>query len=629
MYLRILCLWTIIFQIPVLFGQDSLVVDLPLATVRTVRYTSDNPGDYQMDSTTLKLYRGQTAAEVLANRTGAYIKHYGPGSIATVSLRGSSASQTSVVWNGIPVQSPMLGLTDLSVLPLWLVDNLEVRPGGLGPAWGSGAIGGSVHFGTAQHDGQGTGVTAMLETGSFGWNQQGIAIRTGNGFLRTTTKLVRQSARNNFQYHIQDSKEKFRQSNANQQLYGLLHRLDWRVNDGEDISFHVWVQESDRQIPPLITQRVSEARQTDVAIRTLAAWEKSVGYWKFVAKGGWFGEDIRYTDPVIRLDAPSSFRTFLGEVEINRGLSDGSTVSAGLQQQWISARADGYPQGVTQRRTSAFAFITATQHTLTLRGGVRQEWTDAQPAFFSPGLTASWRASDNFILSATSSRTYRLPTLNDLFWTPGGQHDLAPEQGWSHEAGLQMTPDGPWSFEISVFHRDIRNWILWAPLEGQAYWSATNLARVTTQGVEPRIQFKGQLPGFTIRMETGADWISSTNKVDLQVPRIETGQQLFYTPEWRAFSSITIETRGWLFNYEHQYTGGVNTFSTPLPAFTTGNLHLRYQAPRGALSTSFWLRLDNLWDASFMIVERRPMPGRRIRVGLTLDGVFKGSPNGP
>ncbi|MGA1582555.1 MAG: hypothetical protein ACO4CH_04800, partial [Saprospiraceae bacterium] len=63
MYLRILCLWTIIFQIPVLFGQDSLVVDLPLATVRTVRYTSDNPGDYQMDSTTLKLYRGQTAAE--------------------------------------------------------------------------------------------------------------------------------------------------------------------------------------------------------------------------------------------------------------------------------------------------------------------------------------------------------------------------------------------------------------------------------------------------------------------------------------------------------------------------------------------------------------------------------------
>lgn len=130
-------------------------------------------------------------------------------------------------------------------------------------------------------------------------------------------------------------------------------------------------------------------------------------------------------------------------------------------------------------------------------------------------------------------------------------------------------------------------------------------------------------------METGADWISSTNKVDLQVPRIETGQQLFYTPEWCAFSSITIETRGWLFNYEHQYTGGVNTFSTPLPAFTTGNLHLRYQAPRGALSTSFWLRLDNLWDASFMIVERRPMPGRRIRVGLTLDGVFKGSPNGP
>ncbi|MEM1218588.1 MAG: Plug domain-containing protein, partial [Bacteroidota bacterium] len=46
-----------------------------------------------------------------------HIKDYGPGRLSTLTLRGGSAGQSQVVWNGIPLNAPTLGLLDLSTLP--------------------------------------------------------------------------------------------------------------------------------------------------------------------------------------------------------------------------------------------------------------------------------------------------------------------------------------------------------------------------------------------------------------------------------------------------------------------------------------------------------------------------------
>jgi len=68
------------------------------------------------------------------------------GSIATSAIRGASAGHTVVVWNGLALQSPMLGLLDLSMLPSGLVDEVSIQYGGQSTLWGSGAIGGVIHL---------------------------------------------------------------------------------------------------------------------------------------------------------------------------------------------------------------------------------------------------------------------------------------------------------------------------------------------------------------------------------------------------------------------------------------------------------------------------------------------------
>ena len=72
----------------------------------------------ELDSMKLAKYFGQTTEELLGKSAGLFIKQYGAGNLATLSIRGSSANQTQVLWNGIPVNPASLGLTDLTLLPI-------------------------------------------------------------------------------------------------------------------------------------------------------------------------------------------------------------------------------------------------------------------------------------------------------------------------------------------------------------------------------------------------------------------------------------------------------------------------------------------------------------------------------
>src|SRR6188768_3346940 len=52
-----------------------------------------------------------TASDKLINETSFYFKTYGNNQLSTIALRGTSASQTAVLWNGININAPTLGQT--------------------------------------------------------------------------------------------------------------------------------------------------------------------------------------------------------------------------------------------------------------------------------------------------------------------------------------------------------------------------------------------------------------------------------------------------------------------------------------------------------------------------------------
>ena len=63
-------------------------------------------------------------------------------------------------------------------------------------------------------------------------------------------------------------------------------------------------------------------------------------------------------------------------------------------------------------------------------------WAPLIPAFFIDGIVSH---TGNIMLKGSISRNYRFPTLNDLYFLPGGNPDLKSEHGFSYDLGATFS----------------------------------------------------------------------------------------------------------------------------------------------------------------------------------------------
>ena len=103
----------------------------------------------RFDSLALKENVALSMADVLTYNSGIFVKSYGRATLSTVAFRGTSPSHTQVTWNGLNINSPMLGMTDFSTIPSYFVDNASLLHGSSSVGETGGGLGGLVRLGTA------------------------------------------------------------------------------------------------------------------------------------------------------------------------------------------------------------------------------------------------------------------------------------------------------------------------------------------------------------------------------------------------------------------------------------------------------------------------------------------------
>ena len=125
---------------------DSLQV-LPEVVVSDEKLRDFSPGlaiEKISDSVITK--SSSSLTQLAQQETLIYLRENGPGGVSSPSLRGTTAQQTAVVWNGININSQLNGQTDFNTIATRNYDNISLRTGGGSIPYGSGAIGGSVHL---------------------------------------------------------------------------------------------------------------------------------------------------------------------------------------------------------------------------------------------------------------------------------------------------------------------------------------------------------------------------------------------------------------------------------------------------------------------------------------------------
>jgi len=187
------------FQLSTCFAQE--VRNLKELQVTAQRRLKDT-GVQQtvLDTTVLHQNVAQSMSDILTQHSTLFIKSYGRATEATAEFRGTSPSHTQVLWNGMKINSPMLGTVDFSTIPAYFVDRANLLHGASSLTLTGGGLGGAVDMHTLPLFGEGNMLQYIQGIGSYDTYDQFLRYTYGNDRWSTSTRLVYSTSDNDYRY---------------------------------------------------------------------------------------------------------------------------------------------------------------------------------------------------------------------------------------------------------------------------------------------------------------------------------------------------------------------------------------------------------------------------------------------
>ena len=627
----------------------------------------------KLDSLVLKENISLSMADVLAFNSSIFVKSYGRATLSTVAFRGTSPSHTQVTWNGMRINSPMLGMTDFSMIPSYFVDDASLLHGTSSVNEAGGGLGGVVKLSTEAADNRGFGLQYIQGIGSFRTFDEFLRLTYGNDHWQTSTRVSISTSANDFRYTNRDKKINIYDQDMNivDQYYPiernksgsyrdihLLQEVYYNTGHGDRIGLNAWYINSNRELPMLTTDYAEDAeydnRQREQTLRAVVSWDHLRSQWKLSANGGYIHTSMAYDylrDPGNGTMTPmtrsrSKINTLYGraEGEYYIGSKWLFTASLSAHQHFVESRDKNI---ILQEGNKAI--VGYDQARVELSGAVSAKWRPTDrfglslvlreelfgtelspiiPALFIDGVVSK---RGNVIAKASISRNYRYPTLNDLYFLPGGNPDLRSESGWTYDVGASFAVGRKGQYSLSGsatwFDSYISDWILWLPTT-KGFFSPRNIKDVHAYGIE--LKADGSLQ-FAREWELGlAATLSWTPSINTGEPLTEAdrsvGKQLPYVPKYTATINGRLMWRGWTFQYKwcyysERYTMSSNdyTLTGKLPVYFMSNISLEKSLSFSWADLMFKGAINNLFDEEYMSVLSRPMPGINfeIFIGIT------------
>ncbi|MEI8278790.1 MAG: TonB-dependent receptor [Bacteroidota bacterium] len=578
-----------------------------------------------IDSTTLQQYRLQSAANLLTQQVPVFVKTYGFNSLATFNIRGASPAQSQVLWNGIPIQNASLGITDISLLPLSLIDKVSMVYGSSSAMLGSGNVGGALliendipHFDSARK----YSLDINGGVGSFGQNQLSIKSTYSDDRWYISAKVFDQAADNDFTYKSNKNVEE-KLSNAKLHGAGGLLNVAYKISDYSTIGFTAWYQQYDRQIPPALFESISLKAQMDNSLRLMLDWQRHKDRTKWYAKTAFIQDGIEFNDNAIGILSISHTQQYFQELGWEwQTLHHKFMIFSPLQFSSIDRpELQDTKQQTKVALASAYAFTTLHEKlniAVNLRG---ESINDLSVAL--PGLNASYQILPCILLRANAQRTYRAPTLNELYFVPWGNTSLKPEQGWNYDAGyslkVKLTEDITLIHDAAIFDRLIHDWIIWL---GAPILTPHNIATVHSHGTETESKLQWQLAKWQLHLGLNSSYVLATTQSSYITGDGSIGKQIPYTPHYNGQLNVGFTFHGLYLNYNHTFTGYryvTADESQYLSDYSTGNVQLMYNIHMHKHPIRFNIQCNNIWDQHYQVVAYRPMPGINWLAGLQLN----------
>lgn len=629
-------------------GQDTeLSYKVEKVTISARSMSGIGATQTSLDSVALRGDISSSLAEVLSQNTSIFIKSYGRGSMASASFRGTAPSHTQVTWNGIKMNSPMVGMVDFSLIPSYFIDEAKIYHGASSVGISGGGLGGAISLASGQEVARGWDAEFIQGISSFSTFDEFLRVTYGNEKFGSSTRVSYASSDNDFKYVNYNKRDSeggypternkngdFRDLHAMQEFY---YTPDTRNRFG----LSAWITDSKRGIPMLSVNYRDKDRakndQDEETLRIVGDWSRFGEKFMTEAKAGFVYSNIVYR-----------YLGDRGTEELEEMIYSQSQTNSGFAQAGIgfypsgklriSADVQGYVHSVSSnekyeqtgydKTRAEFSGHIGAKYAPVERLGLgldlREDIAGGKASPLIPAVFADYVIWPryNVAIKASAAKNYRFPSMNDLYFIPGGNDSLRTEKGYTYEGGLEFgikkerfSLDG----EATLYDSEIKQWIVWLP-SFKGFWSPVNVKKVHSYGVELKGKLTADLGrGWSLYMAANWARTRSVNKGDPASWNDESiGKQLVYVPEYSSGITGKLGWKGYALTYRYNYYSERFTTSSNETASRVdrlGSYYMNDVSVEKALSTRFAflslkLSVNNLFDEEYVSVLSRPMPGR-------------------
>ncbi len=484
---------------------QNRIIKFGEVTVTATRYQA-NTADLSnfveiINSKEIKKISPNSFADVLRFGTSIYIRDYGgtPAQLKTMSLRGTGSEHTVFLLNGMRISSYQNGVLDLSLIPVDVIERLELIHSNLSSLYGADAIGGVVNIVTKGKDDKSGEVNLFV--GSFGQRKFNLNVSGSIKNFNYISTFSRTYGTGDFDY-------KYKLAND----YVVLKRKNAHFNisnlylgvSNHNLSFSALYVRSNRGIPaPTVKfDPTSTANQFDEDLNL--SFSASKAFSSSILKASLFLKNsyLRYinNDVIIAgsgIDSYSHNLFYSGVVNLIFKTKFNFLISTGIETSFGVAEGNSFEKAkrlniasfVSGEKGIEIKFLPAIKIYSMLRNDHFSDF--GNKLVYKVGINSGILRKPNLNFKFSYGTGFRAPTFNDLYWAGSGNKNLKPESSKGFDLGISIFSESnrkflpDFKFEISLFNIDITNRIVWLPSkENQNIWKPINIDEVNSKGVE-------------------------------------------------------------------------------------------------------------------------------------------------
>lgn len=616
--------------------EEGNMATLPVVVVtatKTPEERKDIPNAVIIiDKKDIQASGAESIGELLANEPGIDWQTYGNygGASQEIHIRGMRGNATQVLVNGVNVNSPSLGVSDVSKIPIENIERIEIVKGSGSVLYGSGAMSGTVNIITK------------------GPKRDKMDLKIGAGYgSQNTYRMAAESGMfvaGDFGYYLTAGRTETDGFRDNSYLRQNDASLKLVLDKKDVIDISLYGDYIDRNYgmpgvkPPAGTQDYyigGKKFYNSEAANLLDHSGDKDGHIILEAKGNpskWFGYNLkghytnmenhnyqRYafdgsgdenwvTNQVLGTDGFVDIYPFEGA----RLLLGGEYKDYDWKNETFDLNAAGAQTVKTTTKTHLFtqgvfaeAEYRPSQYWKAL-AGFRHENHSAFGSQNLPLFGVVINPFETTALKINHGKHFLAPTLNDLYWPADpytkGNADLKPEIGWHTDVTLEQSLMNDKVFmTISYFHWDVDDKIQWEP-DSQGVWSPINLAGYRADGLEIGTRIG---PFYDLTLALGYTYTDAEEK-NRAYTRQDYGWPPFLPPD---FQYNMVERRAAM-TPDHQFKGDLTYKSnfgltiTATARYVSDRVVYRTESTAYPDTKTVIYALDSYWTADLKLQQR-------------------------